>query len=97
MPPAKSSRNHDDSKSDAAHGKEKNGGHLTSTKMRRIASQNSASHTREIANAPAAAASQPVPAETTAPNVRRPPLSASREAETPSVPPTPDTLAMDHS
>lgn len=69
MPPAKSSRNHDDSKSDAPHSKEKNGNGHTSTKMRRGASQNSHSHLREVTNA-AAVVPPPPPAEPTPPSLQ---------------------------
>ncbi|KAM0416108.1 hypothetical protein ACHAPD_005023 [Fusarium lateritium] len=71
MPPAKSSRNHDDSKSDAPNSKEKGGNGHSSTKMRRNASQQNHSHLREVQNA-AAAVPQP-PAEPVPPSVRQPP------------------------
>ncbi|CAG7560211.1 uncharacterized protein B0J16DRAFT_170633 [Fusarium flagelliforme] len=67
MPPAKSSRNHDDSKLDAPNSKEKGGNGHTSTKMRRNASQQNQSHLREVQNA-AAAAPQP-PAEAVPPSL----------------------------
>ena len=69
MPPAKSSRNHDDHKSDAHHPKEKNGTGHSSTKMRRGASQQS--HLREVTNAAAIIAPQP-PAEPIPPSVCAP-------------------------
>ncbi|KAK7414860.1 hypothetical protein QQZ08_012487 [Neonectria magnoliae] len=69
MPPAKSSRNHDDSKSDAPNSKEKNGNGHASTKMRRGASQNSHSHLREVTNA-AAVVPPPPPAEPTPPSLQ---------------------------
>jgi hypothetical protein len=71
MPPAKSSRNHDDSKSDAPNSKEKGGNGHSSTKMRRNASQQNHSHLREVQNA-AAVAPQP-PAEPVPPSVGQPP------------------------
>ena len=72
MPPAKSSRNHDDSKANMAGSKEKNSGH-SSAKMRRITSQQGGSQLREVTNASATASSQP--AEPAAPSVRHPPLA----------------------
>lgn len=72
MPPAKSSRNHDD-KADTPNSKEKGGNGHTSTKMRRNASQQNHSHLREVQNATAAAPPQP-PAEPSPPSVRQPPL-----------------------
>ena len=71
MPPAKSSRNHDDSKLDAPNSKEKGGNGHTATKMRRNASQQNQSHLREVQNA-AAVAPQP-PAEAVPPSVGQPP------------------------
>ncbi|KAI9902816.1 hypothetical protein N3K66_002168 [Trichothecium roseum] len=65
MPPAKS-RNHDDSKADQAGGKEKGNGH-TSTKMRRVTSQQGTSGLREVQNASAVVA--PPVAETAAPSI----------------------------
>ncbi|KAF5267351.1 hypothetical protein FOXYS1_1772 [Fusarium oxysporum] len=71
MPPAKSSRNHDD-KADTPNSKEKGGNGHTSTKMRRNASQQNHSHLREVQNATAAAPPQP-PAEPSPPSVRQTP------------------------
>nr|CEG03123.1 unnamed protein product [Fusarium pseudograminearum CS3487] len=73
MPPAKSSRNHDDSKSDAPNSKEKGGNGHSSTKMRRNASQQNHSHLREVQNA--AAVLPPPPAEPVPPSVGQPPLA----------------------
>ncbi|KAF0644898.1 hypothetical protein NXS19_013389 [Fusarium pseudograminearum] len=67
MPPAKSSRNHDDSKSDAPNSKEKGGNGHSSTKMRRNASQQNHSHLREVQNA--AAVLPPPPAEPVPPSL----------------------------
>ncbi|KAF5554882.1 uncharacterized protein FSUBG_5150 [Fusarium subglutinans] len=67
MPPAKSSRNHDD-KADTPNSKEKGGNGHTSTKMRRNASQQNHSHLREVQNATAAAPPQP-PAEPSPPSL----------------------------
>ncbi|KAF5659267.1 hypothetical protein FHETE_9511 [Fusarium heterosporum] len=61
MPPAKSSRNHDDSKSDGPSSKEKVGNGQSSTKMRRNASQQNHSLLRDLQNAAAAAAAAPQP------------------------------------
>jgi hypothetical protein len=71
MPPPKSSRNHDDTKSDAAIGgtKEKSTSAATSTKMRRVASQTSATQNREPPVAPTSVPSQ-VATEPAAPSVR---------------------------
>ncbi|CAM1511558.1 Fc.00g090710.m01.CDS01 [Cosmosporella sp. VM-42] len=68
MPPAKSSRNHDDSKSDGHNSKEKNGNGHSSAKMRRGASQQS-SHLREVTNAPTSVPVQP-PAEVVPPSLQ---------------------------
>lgn len=65
MPPAKN-RHNDDSKSEGT-GKEKNGGH-SSTKIRRVASQQGSSNLREVQNASSTAANPP--AEVVAPTVR---------------------------
>ncbi|RMJ14584.1 hypothetical protein BHE90_004529 [Fusarium euwallaceae] len=59
MPPAKSSRNHDDSKADGPNSKEKGGNGHSSTKMRRGASQQNHSHLREVTNAAAIPPPQP--------------------------------------
>ncbi|KAF4967568.1 hypothetical protein FZEAL_10523 [Fusarium zealandicum] len=65
MPPAKSSRNLDDSKSEGPNPKEKSGNGHSSTKMRRGASQQNHSHLREVTNAaaipPSRAAAEPSP------------------------------------
>ncbi|KAJ4328524.1 hypothetical protein N0V84_001041 [Fusarium piperis] len=60
MPPAKSSRNHDDSKADGPNSKEKGGNGHSSTKMRRGASQQNHSHLREVTNAATIPPPQPV-------------------------------------
>ncbi|KAF4957768.1 hypothetical protein FGADI_2900 [Fusarium gaditjirri] len=73
MPPAKSSRIHDD-KADTPNSKEKGGNGHASTKMRRNASQQNHSHLREVQNATAAAPPQP-PVEPSPPSVRQPPPS----------------------
>lgn len=67
MPPAKSARNAEDAKADS-NTKEKNGGHMSAAKMRRITSQQGGSNLREVTNASATAAA-PV-SEPTAPSVR---------------------------
>jgi histone deacetylase complex subunit SAP30 len=72
MPPAKSSRNHDDSKSDGPNSKEKGTNGHSSTKMRRNASQQNHSLLRELQNAAVAAAPQP-PVEPSPPSVGQPP------------------------
>ncbi|KAM0235853.1 hypothetical protein ACHAP5_009590 [Fusarium lateritium] len=72
MPPAKSSRNHDDSKSDGPNSKEKGANGHPSTKMRRNASQQNHSLLRELQNAAVAAAPQP-PVEPSPPSVGQPP------------------------
>ncbi|KAJ4149639.1 hypothetical protein NW754_001076 [Fusarium falciforme] len=59
MPPAKSSRNHDDPKADGPNSKEKGGNGHSSTKMRRGASQQNHSHLREVTNAAAIPPPQP--------------------------------------
>ncbi|CAJ0549322.1 Ff.00g029350.m01.CDS01 [Fusarium sp. VM40] len=72
MPPAKSSRNHDDSKADGPNSKEKGTNGHSSTKMRRNASQQNHSLLRELQNAAVAAAPQP-PVEPSPPSVGQPP------------------------
>ncbi|PNY28768.1 Uncharacterized protein TCAP_01310 [Tolypocladium capitatum] len=73
MAPAKSARNADDHKPDGGGPKDKSGGHQTSTKMRRVASQTSASHAAKVPNA-SASASAPAPgiSESTAPALNWP-------------------------
>ncbi|KAG5656498.1 hypothetical protein KAF25_000085 [Fusarium avenaceum] len=68
MPPAKSSRNHDDSKADGPNSKEKGTNGHSSTKMRRNASQQNHSLLRELQNAAVAAAPQP-PVEPSPPSL----------------------------
>jgi histone deacetylase complex subunit SAP30 len=67
MPPAKN-RHHDDLKSEGT-GKEKNGGH-SSTKIRRVASQQGGSSLREVQNASTSAITQQPPAEAVAPSLQ---------------------------
>ncbi|CAI6090035.1 unnamed protein product [Clonostachys chloroleuca] len=70
MAPAKSSRNHDDSKSETPNAKEKNGSNHSSTKMRRVTSQQGGSSHQKTVNATAPVIPELPPTEPIAPSLQ---------------------------